>query len=153
MKTSSVIKLYDNLVPKIGRDATDTLASFIQENITMEMENHVKQLVTKKDLEIQGREIKQEISVLRTDLEVQSREIRKEILVLRTDLEARGREISVLPIDLETQGKLIRHEMSELFKDFRIYIEKKFSSMYKLIFVCWLTQILAILGFLKYFLK
>lgn len=106
MEARTVKKLYDCLEPKLGPETTETLVSFINEKIIVEMDNRFSQLVTKKEFW----------------------QAQKDSLERDTNLAIR---------------------MEKGFTD----IEKRFANIYKWMFVCWITQILAILGFLKYFMK
>ena len=50
MSTISITKLYDLLSIKVGREAAENLASFIEEKIKDEVENKSQILATKDDL-------------------------------------------------------------------------------------------------------
>ena len=50
MSTISITKLYDLLTIKVGREAAENLASFIEEKIKDEVENKSQILATKDDL-------------------------------------------------------------------------------------------------------
>lgn len=104
MKARTVKKLYDSLEPRLGLEGTETLISFIDEKIDSEMENHISQLLTKK-----------------------------EFWEAENALRERDNELAI-----------------KLEKGFSS-IESKIANIYKWMFVCWITQILAVLGFLKYF--
>lgn len=113
MEARTVKKLYDCLEPKLGPETTETLVSFINEKIIVEMDNRFAQLVTKQEFW----------------------QAQKDSLERDTNLAIRM-EKGFADIEKRFGG-----------------IEKRFADIYKWMFVCWITQILAILGFLKYFMK
>lgn len=50
MNALSIAKLYEVLVPKLGKEAVQGLITFNETTIKSELENNIKQLATKEDL-------------------------------------------------------------------------------------------------------
>ncbi|MDX1956691.1 MAG: hypothetical protein SFU20_14265 [Chitinophagaceae bacterium] len=140
MKSRTVKKLYDSLEPKLGLETTETLVSFIDEKIVTEMDYRISLLVTKKDF---------------WEAETASRERDNELAVRMekgfADIESRFTVIEGKFVEIERRFTSIDNKFVEIERRFTV-IEGKFGNIYKWMFVCWITQILAIFGFLKYFL-
>jgi hypothetical protein len=64
MNTVTIIKLYDLLIPKLGKEAAENLTTFIENKISNELENSTKILATKEDLAI----VKKDLALVREDL-------------------------------------------------------------------------------------
>jgi hypothetical protein len=47
---NSVVRFYDLLTSKLGKETTENLTTFIAENIKEEVENKTQRLATKEDL-------------------------------------------------------------------------------------------------------
>jgi hypothetical protein len=50
MNAITITKLYELLVPKIGKEAAEYLTTFIDSKISTELENSTRNLATKEDL-------------------------------------------------------------------------------------------------------
>ena len=65
MSSISIIKLYDLLTAKVGRETAENLTSFIEEKVKEEMDNKSEILATKKDIAEIKAEIKKDIADVR----------------------------------------------------------------------------------------
>ena len=72
----------------------------------------------------------------------------EKILILNNE----GKNIRQIADILEIPERRFGELEIRLQKEFG-RIEGKISNIYKWMFVCWITQILAVLGFLKYFIR
>lgn len=50
MATVTVTKLYDSLASQIGKESAENLTNFIEQKISIELENKIQLLATKEDL-------------------------------------------------------------------------------------------------------
>jgi hypothetical protein len=50
MNTIKITKLYDLLIPKLGKEAAEDLTTFIENKISNELESNTRNLATKEDL-------------------------------------------------------------------------------------------------------
>ncbi len=161
MKSRTVKKLYDSLDQKLGPETTETLVAFIDEKIVTEMDNRISLLVTKKDLweaDTASRERDNELAIRMekgfTDIEKRFAGIDSRFTSIDTkfaDIERRFTSIDNKFADIERRFTSIDNKFTDIERRFT-GIEGKFGNIYKWMFVCWITQILALFGFLKYFL-
>ncbi len=150
MKSRNVKKLYDSLEPTLGLECTETLVSFIDEKIVTEMDNRISQLVTKQEFqEAQKASMERD-----NDLAIR---MEKGFRDLETRFERRFGEIETR---FEKKLGELETRIERRFGELEIRLQKEFgriegkiSNIYKWMFVCWITQILAVLGFLKYFIR
>jgi len=64
MSAISLTRLYEFLIPKLGKEATESFITFSESKIKSEVENYWKQLATKEDIA----SVKADIVLIRQDL-------------------------------------------------------------------------------------
>ena len=68
MSSISIIKLYDLLTAKVGRESAENLTSYIEEKIKDEVDNKLQSLATKEDLTRSISSLDIKISETKSDL-------------------------------------------------------------------------------------
>jgi hypothetical protein len=64
MSTISLTRLYELLIPKMGKEAAENLTTFVEHKIDTELEKKTQILATKEDLRDTKEELQKEISRL-----------------------------------------------------------------------------------------
>lgn len=125
MQRSALIQLYENFVPKWGKESVDLLTLYIDEKSNSNMKEELKDVATKADLKI----VKEDVQTLKVDVTA----LKADVQYLKDDVQDIKRTIRLL----EKQS----NEFVVLLKDTK-------AEMLKWMLVFWASHLTLLLGYL-----
>ena len=150
MSAIIVSRLYELLVPKLGKEATESLINFTDNKISSELESNTKTLANKEDLarfEIASRE---ELAKTEARLDIKLTATRENLARLEI---ATREELAKTEARLDTKITATREDLLNFKASLEAKIIESKAETIKWMFIFWVGQVLATTGSILLFFK
>ncbi|MDX1955805.1 MAG: hypothetical protein SFU20_09755 [Chitinophagaceae bacterium] len=125
MQRSAPIQLYENFVPKWGKESVDLLILYIDEKSNSNMKEELKDVATKADLKI----VKEDVQTLKVDVNA----LKADVQYLKDDVQ-----------DIKRTIRLLEKQSTE----FVVLLKDTKAEMLKWMLVFWASHLTLLLGYL-----
>ncbi len=153
MQSNALVQLYENFVPKWGKESVDLLTLYIDEKSNSNMKEELKDVATKAELQI----VKEDVQTLKVDvnaLKVDVRSLKEDVNVLKVDVQALKVDVTALKADvhyLKDDVQDIKRTIRLLEKqsnEFVVLLKDTKAEMLKWMLVFWASHLTLLLGYL-----
>ena len=86
MGTATIMKMYDDLSSKLGKDSTENLILLIEQKVNTGMENNLKMMATKEDLHKVLLATKQDLNATKEELKTDIANVKTEVSHIKFEL-------------------------------------------------------------------
>lgn len=160
MQRSALIQLYENFVPKWGKESVDLLTLYIDEKSNSNMKEELKDVATKADLKI----VKEDVQTLKVDvnaLKVDVQALKVDVNTLKVDVQALKVDVTSLKVDvtaLKADVQYLKDDVQDIKRtirllekqsnEFVVLLKDTKAEMLKWMLVFWASHLTLLLGYL-----
>lgn len=153
MQSNALVQLYENFVPKWGKESVDLLTLYIDEKSNSTMKEALKDVATKAELQI----VKEDVQTLKVDvnaLKVDVRVLKEDVNMLKVDVQALKVDVTALKADvhyLKDDVQDIKRTIRLLEKqsnEFVVLLKDTKAEILKWMLIFWATHLTLLLGYL-----
>lgn len=160
MQSNALVHLYENFVPKWGKESVDLLTLYIDEKSNSTMKEALKDVATKADLQI----VKADVQTLKMDvngLKVDVRVLKEDVRILKEDVNALKVDVQALKVDvtaLKADVQYLKDDVQDIKRtirllekqsnEFVVLLKDTKAEMIKWMLIFWATHLTLLLGYL-----
>ncbi len=153
MQSNALVQLYENFVPKWGKESVDLLTLYIDEKSNSNMKEELKDVATKADL----LKVREDVQVLKIDVQT----LKVDVQTLKVDVKELKVDVSALKVDvkeLKVDVQYLKDDVQEIKRNIRL-LEKQSNEfvvllkdtkaeLIKWMLIFWATHLTLLLGYL-----